>query len=381
VTRNACIAAWIALPLVFLASVPLEPAGGTDHRRVRADAWPWTLPAGFPAPQIPLDNPLSEQKIELGRYLFFDKRLSGNATQSCASCHQPERAFTDGLAGAIGSTGEVHPRSAMSLANVGYNSTLTWQDPTLRRLEDQALVPMFNRDPVELGLAGKDEEVLDRLRETVAYTAMFEAAFPGESQPISIRNIAFAIASFERTLIAGNAPYFRWVYLDDREALSPAARRGVTLFFSDRTKCSTCHVGFTFSGPIRARGLEQIDPVFHNTGLYSIDEIGNYPAESAGAIENTGRDKDRGAFRAPTLLNIELTAPYMHDGSIESLPEVIDFYATGGRGPGRSNPNKSERITGFELSPGEKRDLLAFLRSLTDRSFVENPKFSSPFVE
>ena len=377
--RNACRIAWVVLPLAFVATEPLGSAGGTDHRQVRVDAWDWDLPAGFPAPRVPPDNPLTVEKIELGRYLFLDKRLSGNATQSCASCHRPELAFTDGLAYAVGSTGEPHPRSAMSLANVAYNSTLTWQDPTLTRLEDQALVPMFNTHPVELGLAGNEDEVLARLSADAAYPAMFAAAFPGDPQPLTIDNITRAIASFERTLISGNAPYFRWVYGDDRTALGPAARRGVKLFFSERTKCSTCHVGFTFSGPIRARGLEDIEPAFHNTGLYNVDELGSYPAESPGVIEKTGRDADRGAFRAPTLLNIELTAPYMHDGSIESLPEVVDFYAAGGRGPGRINPNKSERIAGFELAPGEKEDLIAFLRSLTDRAFVENPRFASPF--
>jgi cytochrome c peroxidase len=377
--RNACRIACVVLPLVFVATEPPAGAGGNNHRQVRADAWEWDLPAGFPAPRIPPDNPMSVEKIELGRYLFLDKRLSGNGTQSCASCHKPELAFTDGAGHAAGSTGELHPRSAMSLANVAYNSTLTWQDPTLTRLEDQALVPMFNTHPVELGVAGNKDEVLERLNADAAYPAMFQAAFPADPQPVTIDNITRAIASFERTLISGDAPYFRWVYGDDRSALDSAARRGMNVFFSERTKCSTCHVGFTFSGPIRARGLPEIEPTFHNTGLYNVDELGSYPAESPGAIEKTGREADRGAFRAPTLLNIELTAPYMHDGSIASLPDVIDFYAAGGRGRGRTNPNKSERITGFLLAPGEKKDLIAFLKSLTDRAFVENPRFVSPF--
>jgi len=378
--QNACRIAWVVLPLAFAATVPLDAAGGTDHRRVRADAWEWDLPAGFPTPGVPADNPLTAEKIELGRYLFLDKRLSGNSTQSCATCHRPELAFTDGVAHAVGSTGEPHPRSAMSLANVAYNSTLTWQDPTVTTLEDQALVPMFNTHPIELGLAGNEDDLLERLGADTAYPAMFAAAFPGDPEPLTISNIARAIASFERTLISGDAPYFRWIYGDDRTALGPAARRGMGLFFSDRMKCSTCHVGFTFSGPIRARGLAEIEPAFHNTGLYSVDELGNYPAESPGAIEKTGREEDRGAFRAPTLLNIELTAPYMHDGSIASLPDVIDFYADGGRGAGRNNPNKSERIAGFELAPGEKDDLIEFLESLTDRAFVEDPRFVSPFA-
>jgi len=360
---------------------PADAAGGANHRQVRADSWPWDLPPGFPAPPVPGDNPLSVEKIELGRYLFFDKRLSGNGSQSCASCHKPERAFTDGLARAVGSTGESHPRSSMSLANVAYASTLTWQDPTLTSLEAQMLVPMFGEHPVELGMAGHEGEILARLRDDLAYPVMFPAAFPGEPDPITTDNIVRAIASFERTLIAGNAPYFRRVYADDRDALDAAARRGMALFFSDRTRCSTCHVGFTFSGPVRAAGLDEIDPAFHNTGLYSVDELGSYPAESPGAIEVTGLDEHRGAFRAPTLLNVELTAPYMHDGSIATLAEVVEFYASGGRGAGRHNPNKSERVAGFELAPGETDALVAFLKSLTDREFIEDPRFASPFDE
>ena len=367
----------IALLVLFVAA-PLQAAGGADHRRVRADAWPWDLPPGFPAPRVPPDNPLSDAKIELGRYLFYEPRLSGNGTQSCATCHRPELAFTDGLAGAIGSTGEVHPRSAMSLANVAYNATLTWQDPRLTSLEAQARVPMFNLHPIELGVTGREEEILERLAADAEYAARFAAAFPGETRPLTIDNTVRAIASFERTLIAGRAPYFRLVYGDESEALPTEAKRGMALFFSERLKCSTCHVGFTFSGPVRAIGLSEIEPAFHNTGLYNVDEIGNYPESSRGAIEVTGRPEHRGAFRAPTLLNIALTAPYMHDGSIATLPAVLEFYAAGGRGPGRANPNKSERITGFKLTSSEKKDLIAFLESLTDRDFISDPRFADP---
>lgn len=365
--------------LLLAPAQPLGAAGGLNHHRVFADSWPWDLPPGFPAPRVPADNPLNTARIELGRYLFHDVRLSGNGTSSCASCHKPELAFTDGLAHAIGASGQAHPRSAMSLANVAYLVTLTWQDPTITTLEAQARVPMFNEHPVELGMSGREDEILGRLRDDVAYPVMFAAAFPGDAEPITIDNAVRAIASFERTLISGNAPYFRWVYRDERDALGAAAKRGMTLFFSNRTKCSTCHVGFTFSGPIRAAGLDEIEPAFHNTGLYSLDERGSYPDESPGAIASTGLAEHRGAFRAPTLLNVELTAPYMHDGSIATLEEVLEFYAGGGRGAGRNNPNKSGRITGFLLTPEERADLIAFLASLTDRDFVDDPRFASPF--
>jgi cytochrome c peroxidase len=362
----------------LVAGGSLLGAGGVDHRRVQADAWPWDLPPGFPAPRVPAHNPMSEAKVELGRLLFFDTRLSGNGTQSCATCHRPELAFTDGRARAIGSTGESHPRSTMSLVNVAYNASFTWQDPTLTSLESQARVPMFNTHPTELGLAGREDELLKRLADDVAYTALFARAFPREAKPVSVENVVRAIASFERTLVAGRAPYFRLVYGDETDALSTSAKRGMALFFSDRLKCSTCHVGFTFSGPIRAVGLGRIEPAFHNTGLYSEDALGNYPEPNRGAIAVTGRAEHRGAFRAPTLLNITLTAPYMHDGSIATLPEVLEFYAAGGRGAGRSNPNKSERVSGFTLTDAEKRDLLAFLESLTDREFVDASRLADP---
>ena len=323
-------------------------------------AWRWDLPPGFPPPVVPDDNPMSVEKVELGRRLFFDEQLSGNGTQSCASCHRPELAFTDGHARAIGSTGEEHPRSAMSLFNVAYATNLTWQDETLTSLEAQALVPLLNVAPIEMGAQGRVDEILARLAADSDYRRGFAQGFPEEDDPITLDNVARALASFERTLIAGRAPYFKWIYDDDHQAISPAAKRGAKLFFSDELACSTCHVGFTFSGPIRAAGLEEIEPTFHNTGLYDIDGEGRYPEESAGV-------GGRGAFRAPSLINIELTAPYMHDGSVATLSEVLDIYAAGGRGDGRNNRFKDERLQGFSLDAKQKADLLAFLHTLTDR--------------
>jgi cytochrome c peroxidase len=329
---------------------------------------------------------MTPAKVELGRHLFYDRALSGNGTYSCASCHQQELAFTDGRARALGSTGEIHPRSAMSLANVAYSATLTWADPTLTRLEDQMLTPMFNQDPVELGLAGQEAALLERLGSNHRYPPMFAAAFPENSDPITLLNLRRAIASFERTLLSGDAPYDRLVYRGDSGALSASARRGMKLFFSDRLNCSRCHGGFTFSGPIAFEGLEPIAPTFHNTGLYNLGGIGAYPEDNTGLFGFTGKEEDMGRFRAPTLRNVELTAPYMHDGSIATLSEVLEHYAAGGRtliegpaaGVGRENPHKSDLIRGFDLDESQKNDLIEFLKSLTDRSFVTDPRFSNP---
>jgi cytochrome c peroxidase len=274
----------------------------------------------------------------------------------------------------------------MSLANVAYSATLTWADPNLTRLEDQALVPMMNLHPVELGLSGREDEALLRLRSHPRYPLMFAEAFPGDPEPVSFKNVCRAIACFERTLISGDSPYDRLVYRGETGALSESARRGMGLFFSERLKCSRCHGGFTFSGPVAFEGGQPITPTFHNTGLYNLGGRGGYPPDNLGIFEHTGRRRDMGRFRAPTLRNVELTAPYMHDGSIGTLEEVIDHYARGGRtiregpyaGSGRDSPRKSELVAGFELDPRGREDLVAFLKSLTDRSFVTDPRFSAP---
>ncbi len=350
-------------------------------------AYDWRLPPGFPVPRVPADNPVTPSKVELGRRLFYDRTLSGNGSASCASCHRQELAFTDGFPRAVGSTGQVHPRSAMSLANVAYSRTLTWADPDLTRLEDQALIPMMNEHPVELGLSGRVEETLRRLEEDPVYPGLFATSFPGEPAPVSLANVCRAIATFERTLISGDSPYDRFVFRGDTAALSESARRGMRLFFSETLHCSRCHGGFTFSGPVVFEGEKPIAPVFHNTGLYNLGGRGDYPADNTGLFEHTGRRRDMGRFRAPTLRNIERTAPYMHDGSIATLEQVIDHYARGGRtiregpyaGVGRESPRKSNLIAGFELDGRGRADLVEFLKSLTDTSFLTDPRFSDPF--
>jgi cytochrome c peroxidase len=370
------------------------PACSPAHREVRAappepvrSSWRWELPAGFPPPRVPPDNPISVEKVELGRRLFYDTRLSGNGSYACASCHRQELAFTDGRARALGSTDELHARSAMSLANVAYNASLTWADPRIDSLEAQARMPMLNEHPVELGLRGREEEVLGRLRDDARYTALFAEAFPEDEPSIRMENVTKALASFERTLISGDSPYHRLVYLGETDALSESARRGMRLFFSDRLRCSQCHSGFNFSGPVAFEGSGEVEPTFHNTGLYDLDGKGAYPAGNEGLFRVTGRSADMGRFRAPTLHNVAVTAPYMHDGSVATLEEVIAIYAEGGRvvtsgpvaGDGRVNPRKSARIPGFDITRAEVADLVAFLCSLTDESFLTDPRYASPF--
>ena len=347
----------------------------------------WNLPLDFPVPKVPENNPMSVEKVALGRRLFYDKRLSGNETFSCASCHEQARAFSDGLPRAIGATGEVHPRNSMSLTNVAYASTLAWANPLLRRLEDQIPIPMFGENPVELGLAGLDEELIARLSADRRYRELFAAAFPTEKTPINRTNIIFGIASFVRTLLSGNAPFDRYEAGLDDNAISPSAVNGARLFFSERFECFHCHDFFNFSSSLDYVGNTFESVTFFNNGLYNINGTGNYPPNNHGLLEFTGRRTDMGHFKAPTLRNIAVTAPYMHDGSIATLEEVLDHYAAGGRtisegpyaGVGSENPFKSMFMLGFNMTEQERADMVNFLESLTDEEFLTNPDLSDPF--
>jgi cytochrome c peroxidase len=278
------------------------------------------VPRGFPLPAVPADNPPTAAKIELGRHLFYDRRLSGNGTQSCADCHRQELAFTDGRARAVGSTGQTHPRAAMALANSAYAASLTWTDSKVRTLEQQALRPLTNRKPVEMGF---DESVSRRIRAVPKYRTLFAAAFPG--QGVTLTNIARAIASFERSIISGRSRYDRYVF--DGEPLSDSEKRGMRLFFGERAGCGTCHSGIFLGG--RSARFEQ-------------------------------------GFRVPSLRNVAVTAPYRHDGSVATLDAVIERYA-------KRKP--------FTITVDEKRDLIAFLGTLTDEELLTDARLSNPWAK
>ncbi len=348
--------------------------------------WTWSLPAGFPEPKVPAGNPMSAAKVELGRHLFYDARMSVTGRFSCASCHKQELAFSDGLARSVGATGELHPRSSMSLANIAYSPALTWANPTQRDLERQATVPMFGEDPIELGLSGRERELFAIVSADPQYRALFARAFPGESGVVNLSTITRAIGAFQRSLISGNSPYDRYKS-GARNAISASAVRGEALFFDEKTECFHCHGGFTFTGTVDHVGKGFPEVEFHNTGLYNVDGKGGYPAPNTGVHEVSEDPDDMGRFKAPTLRNIAVTAPYMHDGSIATLDEVLDHYAAGGRtvksgpnaGVGAENPYKSEFLKGFTLTAREKSDLIAFLRSLTDSTFLTDTRYANPW--
>ena len=339
---------------------------------------------------------MTEAKVELGRFLFYDVKLSGNETQSCGSCHQQELAFTDALAQAEGSTGQIHPRSSMSIANVAYAASLTWANETLVRLERQALVPMFGEDPVELGMANMEDLLLQRMRDDALYPQMFADAFPDESDPINLDSITKALGAFQRSVVSFSSKVDRW-QAGDRTALDESQQRGMALFFGgtnaagveDAFECFHCHGGFLFSQASDDAGQVFDQKFFMNNGLYNLDEEGSYPAGNEGLYDFSGELQDKGRFKPPSLRNIALTAPYMHDGSIETLEEVLDHYARGGRliedgpnaGDGALNPNKSSLLNGFVMTEQEKTDIIAFLHALTDEELLINPAYSDPFAE
>jgi cytochrome c peroxidase len=352
-----------------MACAAVNAAHGEDASSV--PAYEWRLPPGFPRPVVPADNPMSSAKVELGRRLFHETRLSSTGQYACASCHRPELAFTDGRARALGATGEAVKHAAMSLANVAYNAAFTWSDSRVRSLESQMRQPLFNEHPVEMGLKSGGLAAVAALSAESAYRDFFAAAFPDDTAPISMDHVIKAIAAFERSLISGRSPFDRYVFDDERTALSASQKRGMALFFSVRIGCSQCHSGFNFAGPVIYEGHNKESALFANNGLYDVDGRGSYPARDRGLIDITHQAADMGKFRVPTLRNVALTAPYMHDGSLATLEAVIDHYARGGHG----KPPQDSRVRPLPLSPAERADLVAFLNSLTDREFVDDPRF------
>jgi len=365
-----------ALVLALAGALAVRVAG----QSTASAAYQWDLPPRVAAPRVPGSVSMTSARVALGRHLFYDTRLSGNGTQSCATCHVQERAFTDGRAQGVGSTGMRHPRGPMSLVNVAYRDALTWADPNQRVLEEQALVPMLGDTPIELGMAGHEPRIHAEIGRDPSYQRLFPAAFPGVAAPITTTNIAAALSAFERSIVSFRSPFDRYRQYEETSALSESAARGMVLFFSNRKAgCISCHRGLNLDGGSKdVSSPPDETPVFtfHNTGLYNLPGKLSYPADNTGLHAHTGKLEDVGKFRVPTLRNIAVTAPYMHDGSIATLDQVLDHYSTGGRTP---NPARSTGLKPFTLSDGERRDLIAFLQSLTDEAALRDPRWSNPW--
>ena len=300
----------------------------------RAPAFDWRLPRGVAPPPVPADNPMSAAKVELGRRLFYDADLSVDGSLSCASCHEQRRAFADGNATHAGARGALGRRNVMSLANVGYLAPLTWADPGQTDLERQVLVPVTGEHPVEMGMKGQEAEIARRLAADACYRTMFAAALPETHGEISLASASKAIAAFERTLVSWNAPY-------DRHALSVDAQRGEAVF--RETGCGSCHSGVNFT-----------DGRFH--------AIAGVRGDDLGAFEKTAAETDQGAFRTPSLRNVELSGPYLHDGAARTLRVAIFRHD----------------LAAEALSQDEASQIETFLLSLTDRRFVTDERFSLP---
>ena len=341
---------WRRLVLLALLAGGLGATGAlaaTTEAGVAAAPSPtsyvWQLPRGFPTPSVPADNPMSAAKVALGRRLFFDPRLSVTGHYSCASCHDPALSFSDGKARATGALGDMLPRGAMALVNVAYNISFGWTQPGVRSLEAQMRQPLFNTHPVELGLAGHEDAVAAELTASDSgYATAFVAAFPAADTPVTLDHVIQAIAAFERTLISGDSPFDRYVFQGDHAALSESAKRGMALFFARQTGCSACHSGFNFTGTWRDDQGDTGKPAFANNGTSARP------------------------MRVPTLRNIALTAPYMHDGRFPTLEAVLDHYFSLGDRASRYDA----RLPRTPLDRQQRADLIAFLTSLTDESFA-----------
>lgn len=295
------------------------------------------LPPGAPPPPIPDDVPFTVAGVELGRALFFDKRLSVDGTISCAACHFPERAFSDTVALSSGVGGALGFRNSPTLANVAYHSS--WmRDGGVSTLELQVLTPLH--EPSEM--ASDVTTVADLLKDVEPFRSLSERAY---GRALDAYVITRAIASYERTLISGWSRFDRFFYESDASALSVGEMNGWGIFTSAATGCTSCHSGFDLS-----------DHGYQNIGT-SMDY-----ADDAGRMRITLQESDRGKFKVPTLRNIALTAPYMHDGGMATLEEVIDHFASGGL----PHPNRSPLMHPFTLTPEERGDLIAFLNALTD---------------
>ncbi|MEP7242967.1 MAG: cytochrome c peroxidase [Gammaproteobacteria bacterium] len=322
-------------------------------------AYDWHLPRGFPIPAVPADNPMSNSKAALGRRLFFETRLSLTGKYSCASCHEPSRAFTDGRPLGIGATGQPTANNSMALVNVAYNTSYGWSKPEVRSLEQQMLEPLLNEHPIEVGLKGREREVATLLTNDADYHAAFAQAFPESNGEVTFDLMVKAIAAFERTLISGRSPFDRYVFEGQHDALNADAKRGMALFYSARLGCSGCHSGFNFAGNWRDAQGATGEPSFATNGLSSV------------------------AVRVPTLRNVAVTAPYMHDGSLSTLEAVVAHYESAGRRASTVTSEPANAKTGekssdaprpgirtFTLDATERDDLAAFLRSLTDTEFL-----------
>ncbi len=294
------------------------------------------IPQGFPYPNVPADNKPTPNRIALGEKLFFDPILSRDSSISCGSCHLPNLKFTDGLPLSAGISGRTAMRNSMTILNVAYQPYAFW-DGGVPNLEQQVLAPIENPNEMDFDV----NLAVERLKNNPEYVLEFQKSYNLDP---SVYTLTRAIACYERTLFTGKSRYDRLVYDGDSSALTISEKNGMTMFFNEEGDCFHCHVDYNLT-----------DYSFQNNGLYLV-----YP--DSGRARITGRASDVGKFKVPSLRNVELTAPYMHDGSIATLEEVVEHYNSGGQ----LHPNKSNVVRPKNLTTQQKQDLVNFLKALTD---------------
>ena len=338
-TRKAALCLWAALSFAAAGI-----AGGASLWAAQPSPDPGELPPppplGLDDLPVPPDNPMTREKVELGRLLFFEKRISSDGTVACATCHMPTRGFSNARQYGVGVEGKLGVRNVPTVLNAAYYTRQFW-DGRAQSLEEQAKGPIQN--PAEMN--SSEERVVKVLSAIPAYPEAFRRAFGDPA--INLDRAARAIATFERTLVSGNSPFDRWKFGGDERAISAEAKRGFDLF-KNKAQCLKCHLVDEFSAPFT-------DNKFHNIGI-GMDK----QKPEIGREEITRDRKDRGKFKTPSLREITRTAPYMHDGRFNTLEEVVDFYDKGGH----PNPNLDPDISPLKLTPKEKQEILAFLRTL-----------------
>ncbi len=316
------------------------------------------VPDHFPEPLIPNDKPMTVQGVELGRKLFYDPILSGDFTQSCASCHNQKFAFTDnGLRFSLGIDGIEGDRNSMAIINLAWGASFLWdgRSPTL---ESQALEPVPN--PIEMHLAWS--EAVERLKNDADYPDLFDGAFP--DQPITSDLAANAMAQFMRSIVSGNSRYDAYVKREGWARFTPDEILGEQIYNSEVGDCFHCHGTILLT-----------DNEFHNNGLDS-----NVTGKGVGGV--TGEPNQMGLFKTPTLRNVALTAPYMHDGRFNTLEEVVEHYSSGVKFSPTVDPlMKQVAQGGLQLSDDQKRQLVAFLKTFTDEDFLNNPTYADPQLD
>lgn len=323
----------------------------------------------------PAKNTIAMQ--QLGRLLFFDERLSVNQKMSCATCHNPALAFTDGKPTAIGTLGDTVPRNTPTILNLADNKLFNWADDKLTTLQLQAAIPLFGKHPIEMGL--------DSSNSTTLQFAVNDNLYKPLLKQLNLKNLNYtvvkdAIAAYTKALHSKQSKYDR--FRDSKGKLTANEMAGMALFFSDELLCARCHNKNDFDLPANPNMF-----IYQNIGLYNVDTNYSYGNGDDGLYKITKDKEDKGRFKIPSLRNIAVTAPYFHDGSAKTLSDVITVYANGGRnitegknkGNGAEHPNKHPLIQGFTITEKQKKQLISFLNTLTDTSYLKKEWYKNPF--